>query len=222
MKIVSLVKKALILSVFFIFLSLLPVPTLNIPGNIAIAEASEYKGDNLEDVKLIVKSILLVKENSCTLRVYNTTDSMSVSFKSDDTDIASVLEGDKNTATITGLKVGTTTINVTVKQGRKSTTLSCDVTVGPPIQSFQFNYSNGKLILSVGKIRTLSSTILPSNTAESPIYESRNENIATVSSNGRVTAIAPGTTTITARTANGDVATCTVVVEPASKSDSNE
>jgi uncharacterized protein YjdB len=147
---------------------------------------------------------------------------MNVSFKSDDTDIASILEGDRNTATITGLKVGTTTINVTIKQGRKSTTLSCDVTVGPPIQSFQFNYPNGKLVLSVGKIRTLSSTIFPSNTAESPIYESKDEKVATVTSNGRVNAIAPGTTTITARTANGNIATCTIIVEPASKSDSND
>jgi uncharacterized protein YjdB len=71
-------------------------------------------------------------------------------------------------------------------------------------------------------MRTLSASIFPSNTAESPVYESKDEKIATVTSNGRVNAIAAGTTTITARTANGDVATCTIVVEPASKSDSNE
>lgn len=45
-------------------------------------------------------------------------------------------------------------------------------------------------------------------------YKSQNTSIATVSSNGILTAIKAGTTTITATTSNGKTATCKVIVRP--------
>ncbi len=66
-----------------------------------------------------------------------------------------------------------------------------------------------------GKSRTLKATVSPENvTTEGVTWTSSNEKVATVDSNGKVTAIGHGSATITA-TANGDskiVDTCKVVV----------
>ena len=69
------------------------------------------------------------------------------------------------------------------------------------------------LTLDVGKSATLTATITPSNaTNQNVAWSSDNETVATVS-NGLVTAIAPGTATITVTTADGNhAATCTVTV----------
>ena len=68
--------------------------------------------------------------------------------------------------------------------------------------------------LYVGKSIQLNATITPNNaTDKSVIWKSSNKNIATVSSNGKVTAIATGNATITATTVDGNyIATCKVSV----------
>ena len=65
-----------------------------------------------------------------------------------------------------------------------------------------------------GNTETLKATINPINTTDSPkiTWSSSNTNIANVDSNGKVTAKSKGTTTITATTTNGKVATCKVTV----------
>lgn len=64
---------------------------------------------------------------------------------------------------------------------------------------------------------TLNTSISPSNaTNQSITWTSSNNNIATVS-NGKVTAKAVGTATITAKSSNGKVATCTIKVQNVNK-----
>ena len=69
-------------------------------------------------------------------------------------------------------------------------------------------------IIKKGNTETLKVTINPTNTTDSPkiTWSSSNTNIATVDNNGKVTAKSKGTTTITATTTNGKVATCKVTV----------
>ena len=204
----SLLKKALILCVCLFFTTLLPMPSLNIPGFTAIAEASDGNSeDNTTDAKLNVKSLSLVKDDSYTLRVYNTADSTRVSFRSSDTDVVTILEGNGNTATVTGLKVGTATVTVTLRDGRKTSTLDCEITVGPPMISYKFIQ-----VLEVGRLRTLGAIVRPSNTTEVPVFTSSDRSVATVNSSGRVFTRSPGTTVITATLSNGKTATCTIIV----------
>ena len=69
------------------------------------------------------------------------------------------------------------------------------------------------LSLEVGKTGKLSATVLPDTaTDKSVTWSSNNEAVATVSTNGTVTAHKAGTAVITARTANGKSASCTVTV----------
>ena len=70
-----------------------------------------------------------------------------------------------------------------------------------------------ELDLNEGETFTLTATVSPSNaTNKSVTWSSSNTAAATVDSNGKVTAVKAGEATITAKTANGQTATCTVIV----------
>ena len=74
--------------------------------------------------------------------------------------------------------------------------------------------SSASLSLKVGQTGNLSANVAPTTaTDKSVTWSSNNDNIATVSTSGMVTAIAAGTTSITATTTDGGfTATCTVSV----------
>ena len=73
--------------------------------------------------------------------------------------------------------------------------------------------SKTALTLEAGKTVRLSATVLPATaTDKSVTWSSNNEVVATVITNGTVTARKAGTAVITARTANGKSASCTVTV----------
>ena len=69
------------------------------------------------------------------------------------------------------------------------------------------------LSLTVGGVYTLRKTISPSNATTTVTWLSSNKNVATVDKNGKVTAKAAGTATITVRTSNGKSANCKVTVK---------
>lgn len=69
------------------------------------------------------------------------------------------------------------------------------------------------LTLEAGKTGKLSATVLPASaTDKTVIWSSSKPDVASVSSNGTVTAIKAGTALITAKTMNGKSASCTVTV----------
>lgn len=70
--------------------------------------------------------------------------------------------------------------------------------------------SSDTALLEVGETTTLTATLAPAATLDTVSWKSSNEKIATVE-NGKVTAVAPGTTEISA-TVNGKTAKCTVTV----------
>ena len=114
-----------------------------------------------------------------------------------------------SSGTVKGIKPGTATITATTKDGGYKAT--CNVTVTSNITGISLNKTS--LTLSKGATETLVATITPSNADQSVTWTTDNANVATVSSTGKVTAIAPGTTTITATTKDGSKqATCSVTV----------
>lgn len=79
------------------------------------------------------------------------------------------------------------------------------------IASITLNYT--KYALEVGQPKTLVAVTSPESAVKSVTWYSSNNKIATVSKNGKVTAVKAGTVTITAKTSNGLKATCKVTVK---------
>ena len=86
-----------------------------------------------------------------------------------------------------------------------------------PVTSVSFNKT--ATTLEVGDTETLTATVTPDNADNKNVtWSSSAESVATVSYDGVVTAIAPGTATITATTEDGSyTATCEVTVNASSK-----
>ncbi|MDR1652387.1 MAG: Ig-like domain-containing protein [Prevotellaceae bacterium] len=69
-------------------------------------------------------------------------------------------------------------------------------------------------LLSVKEIDILTATVLPENAADKTVvWSSDNEAVATVNASGMITGVSVGSAVITATTANGKTASCTVTVE---------
>ncbi len=70
--------------------------------------------------------------------------------------------------------------------------------------------------LTVGQNYALTATVLPAEAEDKTVkWNSSDTGVATVDSNGKITAIAAGSTDIIARTANGKEAVCKVTVNAA-------
>ena len=127
----------------------------------------------------------------------------SVTWTSSSTSIATVMDG-----VVTGVKAGTATITATTVNGLKA---SCKVTVVVPPSSVSI-YPTSKT-LKPSETVTLSATVSPSSAYDKSVsWTSSNDAVAEVDEEGVVTAISPGTATITATTINGKTATCKVTV----------
>lgn len=179
-----------------------------------IAKASQYTNtsdDSESNAKLNVKSKSLVTNTSFTIKVYNVEDSQSVTFKSDNTDIASV---DKDGVVTATDKIGTVIITATIKDKSKTIkTLDCEVTVGPPAASIKL--AKNELTLAVDARYPFLENILiikPNTTVEIPKFKSSDTDVAVISTSGKITAKKTGTTTIEASLDNGSTVTCTVTV----------
>ena len=169
------------------------------------------------EIKLNVKSKTIVKGKQYALKVYNLTENQTVSFKSEDDSVASVNEK----GVVTALAVGTTKIIVTVanKETKETSTLQCDIVVGPPAISIQFSRLNYELV--VGQRIFIEKILQPLNTVEDAKFLSLDKNVATVSTGGFITAKSAGSTSIIAQIDNGAFAVCEVIVtDPTATKDS--
>lgn len=171
----KLIKKCLLTLGLLLFFTLL-IPSYSTQTSLAASIDKEKNGD----YKLSLKDLPLVKGKDFTLRVYNLKDSSRVSFKSDDSEIASV----NNDGVVFGKKVGSTTITAVIKDGSDSTSLTCDVEVGPP--AFSVKITKSRVILGINDTDQLRVILKPLNTTEEARYSSYDSSIANVSINGRV------------------------------------
>ena len=163
----------------------------------------------ITEITLDEDAIMLEKGDSQTLKATikpeNATIDKTVTWSSKNEKVAKV---DKN-GKITAVDAGTTNIIATTSNGLMA---KCSVTVTSKITSISLNES--KIELQSSKTKTLKATIYPSNTTDDKTltWKSSNTNVATVNSNGKVTAVKEGTATITVKTSNGLTASCKVTV----------
>ena len=109
---------------------------------------------------------------------------------------------------ITAVGGGTATVTAATNNG-KTATVTVKVTV--PVESITLSRSTANLL--VGRSTTATATINPSDATNKTVtWTSSNKSVATVD-NGKITAVAPGTATITAKSNNGKTATVKVTVK---------
>lgn len=115
-----------------------------------------------------------------------------------------------NTVNVSATGAGQATITATpTLNGVDGDSVSCVVTVTEnPKPSATIFLDTQAITLKKGESRVLKATV---STGATPVWTSGNKNVATVDMNGTVTAVAAGSTTITA-TAEGVSASCTVTV----------
>ena len=145
---------------------------------------------------------------TATVLPENTTDSKSVSWSSSNSEVAAV---DAN-GTVTAKSAGTAVITATSTNGKSA---GCTVTVSrKEIPITEISLDKSSATLTEGETTTLVATVLPENTTDSKnvSWSSSNSEVATVDANGTVTAKSAGTAVITATSANGKTAGCTVTV----------
>lgn len=136
------------------------------------------------------------------------------SVKSNKTSVLKVasVNKDKNTFKLTAKnKTGKAPITVTMKSGAVA---KCTVNVqAKKVTTSKLTLSATKLTLKLKKSQTLVATRNPVTATEKITWTSSNPKVATVNSNGKVTAKKSGKATITAKTSNGKKATCKVTVK---------
>ena len=141
---------------------------------------------------------------TATVQPDNTTDK-TITWKSDNEAVATV----SSDGTVTAVSVGIA--NITATCGKATAT--CKVTVNP-VEATGVILSADNMSLLVGQSEKLTATVEPDNTTDKTItWKSDNEAVATVSSDGTVTAVSVGTANITAICGKA-TATCKVTVNP--------
>ena len=138
---------------------------------------------------------------------------VKVSYASTDEAVATVDKDGK----VKVLKAGECDITTTLMQdGEKVTEKTTHVKAFYEVESITLDSNEGKL--TVGKSHTIKATVAPEEVAAETTIEwsSSNEKVATVDSNGKVTAVSSGNATITA-TAGEESANYEVTVEQPKK-----
>ena len=133
-----------------------------------------------------------------------------VTWSSNNPEVATVEQDGK----VVAQKPGNATITVTTKDGNKTAT--CEVIVKEtPVAVTGVGLNTNKVELSVGEENKLVATVTPEAAANRDVtWNSSKPAVATVDSTGKVVAQAPGTTTITVTTVDGNkTATCEVTVK---------
>ena len=134
-----------------------------------------------------------------------TTCASSLTWRSENSKIAKV---DPETGAITGVKKGTTTLVATTMNGLEA---RCKVTVQRGPKKIAVSPSELKMSAD-GMIARLTVTIPDGCAAAGFTYSSSKSSVAKVSADGLITAVGPGTATITVAAYNGKKATCKVTV----------
>lgn len=141
-------------------------------------------------------------------------------FSSSDQSVAIINQN----GVIKGLKEGNAIITVATSNGKvKDTTYvtvyksgTTTVVDGEPVKTTVYpksiNISNNDITLKVGSTISVVATVLPSDANQSLSWTSSNSRVATVDSNGLITAISPGTAIIVAKTVNDITANIKVTV----------
>ncbi len=124
----------------------------------------------------------------------------SLSWQSSDENVATV----SSSGLVTGIAEGTATVTVTTTDGAYTAETTINVSQ-PIIEVTGVSLSPSTIGITVGETSTLTAEVSPSDASDASLsWQSSDENVATVSSNGLVTGVAEGTATVTVTTTDGN------------------
>jgi uncharacterized protein YjdB len=138
----------------------------------------------------------------------STATNKNVTWRSANNSIATV----SSTGVVTTVAVGNVAITATTEDGGKVST--CNLSVIVPVTAVAIDPTT--LSLDAGATQAMNAVITPTNCSNKSVtWSSSNPAIATVNSNGTLSAVAPGVCTISATTVDGGkTATSSVTVKP--------
>ena len=194
------------------------VDTLQADANVTVSGNGDIKKQtgsgqisvSVAGVSLDKTKIVLVEGSSekltATVEPQNATNN-TVTWSSSNPEFVTVANG-----TVTAVSAGTATITVTTADGNHKAT--CTVTVIPKTVQVSGIQVQGAASIYVGDTTKLTATVTPTNATNQKVtWSSNNESVATVGTDGTVTAVSAGTATITVTTEDGQkTAACTVTV----------
>ena len=133
----------------------------------------------------------------------------NVTFASDNTEVATV---NKN-GLVTSVAPGTANITVTTVDGGFTDVIAVTVEEAVAVTEIVIAPAAITIPVTTSVTETLVANVIPENATDTTVaWTSEDETIATVSVNGQIKGIAPGTVTINATSANGVTGTCEVTV----------
>ena len=186
----------------------------NVGGKVGSKTIKVDPGTLVTSIKLNSTSKSLIKGQSFTLTATvaptNATNK-KVTYKSSNTNVATVDANGK----VTAKSAGTATITVTASDGSKKTA-TAKITVTNPIKVSSLTLNKTSQTIYKGYTFSLKVTVTPTNaTNKNVTYKSSNASVATVDSNGKITAKATGTAiiTVTAADGSGKTAICKITVK---------
>jgi uncharacterized protein YjdB len=183
-------------------------------GKTATCAVTVYKttisvtGVTLDEETLTIKKGESASLTATVLPI--TATNKSVTWSSDNPDVATVDDAGE----VTALSAGTATITVTTEEG--NFTASCVVTVEEStVLVTGVTLDKERLTIKKGESFSLTATVLPADATNKAVtWSSDDPDVATVDNVGKVTALAVGKATITVTTEEGSfTATCAVTVE---------
>ena len=201
------------------------------PGTATITVTSASNSDVSKKVKVTVKNLvknktynkmviaLDKKKKTKKLSFASKVKASNLSLSSSKKKVAEV----SGKGVVTGKKVGKAKITI---KGKKSSVKGAKqvLTVYVAKKSVKTVALNLETVtLNPKETAKLKTTVTPKKAANVVVYESSDEGVAKVTQSGKVTAVAPGTATITAITVDGNKkATCTVTVNGDSSSNNQD
>ena len=202
-------------------LSLLLTPTLTSP-TLASEDSYQQSQQSLTATKTIKPTKVTLNKKTTSININSTEQliptifpstatNQSVTWKSSNTKIVTV----DSTGNIKGIKKGKATITVKTVDNKK--TAKCIVTVKtiPIINVTNITIDAENISMNVGDSDILTTTITPDNTTNQNVtWNSSDESIVTVNSEGEIEGLKSGKATITATTVDGKkTAKCVVTVK---------
>jgi uncharacterized protein YjdB len=189
---------------------------LDASGKSVLATCDITVTQPVSGVTLDKTTLMIVEGDTATLTATVSPDDASdktVTWSSSDAKVATVENGK-----VTAVKEGSAKITVMTKDGGK--TAECAVTVSKKVIAVTgISLDATSATLLAGQTKQLTATVTPDDASDKTVsWSSSNEKIATVDATGKVTAVAGGAATITAKT-NGlnakgesELATCDITV----------